>query len=135
MTVRKVSIGVVAALFGVSACGGSAHPKAAATAPVVIPTVAPSSTVKARPARAGAICGRVATETGAQVSVVVAKGRVTCPQAVAIFTTYYNPQTIAEGSAGLAVVDHWTCQKVTEKATHTVASCQRKDAVIETRGH
>jgi hypothetical protein len=138
MTVRQAGltgIGVVVALFGLSACGGSAHPKTAAVTPVVIPSVTPSSTVKPHPAKPGAACGRVSTETGAPVSVVVVKGRVSCAEATAIFTKYYNPQTIAEGAAGLAVVDKWTCQKVTTKATHTVATCDRKDAEIETRTH
>jgi hypothetical protein len=97
------------ALAGCSA-GGKAEQQRPSGPPLVIPKTSPSSTARPRPVGAGASCGRVTTVTGAPARVVVTQGRTTCAEALRVFHKYFDPATPAEGSAGLAVVDHWTCE-------------------------
>ena len=46
-----------------------------------------------------------------------------------VFGKYYDPTTPAEGSAGLAVIDHWTCS-----AHLKVATCTLRATTIQARG-
>lgn len=120
MVVRHgLALLTVLALAGCSA-GGNAKQQGPSGPPLVIPKPSPSSTGRPRPAGAGAACGRVTTVTGAPARVVVAKGRTTCAEALRVFRKYYDPATPAEGSAGLAVIDHWTCETRLKISTCTL---------------
>jgi hypothetical protein len=97
--------------------------------PLVIPTPSRTPTGPPRPALAGAVCGKVKTIGGYPARVVVTKGRTTCAQALRVFHAYYDPATPAEGSAGLAVIDHWTCSSRLKTTT-----CTLRATTIEARG-
>ena len=117
-------------LLALAGCSAGGNPKQQRTSgpPLVIPKPSPSSTVRPRPVGAGTVCGRVTTVVGAPARVVVVKGRTTCAEALRVFRKYYDPATPAEGSAGLAVVDHWTC------ASHLkVSTCTLRVTEIQAR--
>lgn len=134
MVVRRTwALPTLVALVGTLAgtltgCGGRTPARRPSGPPLVIPSPSPSHTGKPRPARAGTVCGQITTVTGAHARVIVVRGVTTCAEAMRIFTEYHDPATPAEGSAGLAVVDHWTCQ-----TRHTVTTCVRKTTTIESR--
>jgi hypothetical protein len=109
-------------LLAVAGCsaGGTAKQQRPSGPPLVIPKPSPSSTGRPRPVGAGAFCGRVTTVTGSPARVVVVKGRTTCAEALRVFGKYFDPATPAEGSAGLAVVDHWTCETRLRTTTCTL---------------
>jgi hypothetical protein len=70
----------------------------------------------------------VITVAGAPATVIVVKGRTTCAEAMKVFEKYNDPSTPAEGSAGLAVIGHWTCE-----TRHTATTCTSRTATIQTR--
>jgi hypothetical protein len=115
-------------LLALAGCSGGPHPgpRPTQTPTLVIPK--PSPTGKPRPARAGTVCGPITTVTGAHARVVVVRGVTTCAEALRVFGKYNDPATPAEGTAGLAVIDHWTCE-----TRGTVTTCVRKAVTIESR--
>jgi hypothetical protein len=116
-------------LLSLAGCGTSPHPRQRPSGPpLVIPTPSSSSTARARPVRAGTVCGRVTTVSGGTAQVVVARGRTTCAEALRVLGEYNDPATPAEGTAGLAVVDHWTCQ-----TRGTVTTCTLRGTAIQAR--
>jgi hypothetical protein len=117
-------------LLALAGCSAGGHPKQQRPSgpPLVIPKPSPSATGRPRPVGAGAVCGRVTTVTGSPARVVVVKGRTTCAEALRVFRKYYDPATPAEGSAGLAVIDHWTCE-----TRLTVSTCTLKVTTIQAR--
>jgi hypothetical protein len=108
--------------------GGHPGPQRASGPPLVIPEPSHSPTGRPRAARPGSVCGQVTTVAGTSARVVVVKGRTTCATALRVFRTYYDPSTPAEGSAGLAVVDHWTCE-----TRRTVTTCTLRTTTIQAR--
>jgi hypothetical protein len=120
-----MSLLMVLALAG---CAAGEHPKQRPSGPtLVIPKPSPSPTGRPRPARPGTVCGQVTTVSGSQARVVVVRGRTTCAEALRVFRKYNDPATPAEGTAGLAVIDHWTCE-----TRGTITTCTLKTARIET---
>lgn len=120
----------IAALTLLAGCSGSSHAKAQAKPSLTIPAPPPPTPTRpARPAHPGSRCGHVTTVNGKPAQVTIVKGHTTCAIALHILTTYNDPDTPAEGTAGLAVIDHWTCQ------THSadVATCTLKAATIRSR--
>jgi hypothetical protein len=118
-------------LLAVAGCsaGGNTKQQRPSGPPLVIPKPSPSSTGRPRPVGAGAFCGRVTTVSGSPARVVVARGRTTCAEALRVFHKYYDPATPAEGSAGLVVIDHWTC------SSHLrVSTCTLRVTTIQARG-
>lgn len=116
-------------LFALAGCGTASHPRQRSSGPPLrIPTPTPSSTVRPRPVRAGTVCGHVTTVSGGTARVLVARGRTTCAEALRVLTRYNDPATPAEGVAGLAVIDHWTCE-----TRGTVMTCKRRATVIQAR--
>jgi hypothetical protein len=117
-------------LLALAGCSAGGHPtqQRPSGPPLVIPKPSPSFTGRPRPVGAGAVCGRVTTVTGSPARVVVVKGRTTCGEALRVFRKYYDPATPAEGSAGLAVVDHWTCE-----SRLTVSTCILRMTKIQAR--
>ena len=117
-------------LLALAGCSAGGHPRAQRpTAPaLVIPEPSKSSTGRPRPVGAGAVCGRVTTVSGAPARVVVVRGHTTCAEALRVFRKYYDPATPAEGSAGLAVVDHWTCE-----TRGRVGGCTLRATTIQAR--
>lgn len=70
-------------------------------------------------------CGSVATHDGSPAPVVVLSGTTSCDEAVRIWTTYFDPGTIVEGSSAFADVDGWTCHVDTIVAEDgTVGTCE-----------
>lgn len=114
-------------LLTLAGCGNGTHSRQPPPGPpLAIPK--PSPTVRPRPVRAGTVCGRITTLSGGTARVRVARGRTTCAEALQVLSTYDDPATPAEGVAGLAVVDHWTCQ------THAgVTTCTLRNAAIQAR--
>lgn len=116
-------------LFALAGCGTSQHPRQQASrSPLRIPTPSPSSTARPRLVRAGTVCGHVTTVSGGTARVRVARGRTTCAEALRVLTRYNDPTTPAEGVAGLAVIDHWTCE-----TRGPVTTCTRRATVIQAR--
>lgn len=115
-------------LLTAAACSGGRQPQAQPTRSSVIQPPSPSPTAGTRPARPGAVCGRITTVSGDRARVVVVKGRPTCADAMRVFQKYNDPATPAEGSAGLAVIGHWTCQ-----TRRTTTTCTSRTAVIQSR--
>lgn len=116
-------------LLAVAGCGSGGHARQRPSGPaLVIPKPSPSSTVRPRPARPGTVCGQITTVGGSAARVVVARGRPTCVEALRVLRRYNDPATPAEGTAGLAVVDGWTCQ-----TRRTVTTCTLRTAAIQTR--
>jgi hypothetical protein len=117
-------------LMSVTGCGGSAHPAPQSTAgsPITAPEP-PSPTGRPRLARAGTACGQVTDLKGGRARVFVARGLTTCTEALRVFQKYYDPNTPAEGVAGLVVIGHWTCE-----TRATVAICTYRRTVIQARG-
>jgi hypothetical protein len=114
-------------LLALAGCSSGTHPgHRSSGAPLVIPK--PSPTGKPRPARPGTVCGQITTVTGAHARVVVVRGVTTCAEALRVLGKYNDPATPAEGTAGLAVIDHWTCE--TRRA---VTTCVKKAVTIESR--
>jgi hypothetical protein len=118
---------ILLALAGCSA-GGDPKQQRPTGPPLVVPRPSPSSTVRPRPVGAGTACGRVTTVTGAPARVVVAKGRTTCAEALRVFHKYFDPATPAEGTAGLAVIDHWTCE-----TRQAITTCTLRATRIQAR--
>jgi hypothetical protein len=115
-------------LLAAAGCGGGAH---AARQPPPSRTLAiprPSSPAATRPARPGTVCGHVAALTGAPARVIVVKGRTTCAEALQVFRRYFDPGTPAEGTAGLVVIGHWTCE-----TRRTVTTCVSRTATVRAR--
>lgn len=117
------------ALAGCSAGGHSGKRRQPSGPPLVIPKPSRTPTGPPRPALAGTVCGKVDAIGGYPARVVVVKGRTTCVTAMRVFGKYYDPTTPAEGSAGLAVIDHWTCS-----AHLKVATCTLRATTIQARG-
>ncbi|MCO6003788.1 hypothetical protein NE236_02240 [Actinoallomurus purpureus] len=115
-------------LIAVAGCSSEHHPQARPSQSLVIPTPTPSPTGKPKPARAGTECGQVTTVTGRHARVQVVRGRTTCVEAMRIFEKYNDPDTPAEGTAGLVVIDHWTCG-----TRGTATTCTSVAATIRTR--
>lgn len=127
MLVRRGS--VLLLLVALAGCSGGTHRQAHSSGPpLVIPQPSHSPTGRPRPARPGTVCGRINTVTGAQARVIVVRGRTTCAEALRIFRKYNDPATPAEGTAGLVVIDHWTCE--TQRG---VSRCTSRATVIEER--
>ncbi|WP_329235629.1 hypothetical protein OG417_30040 [Actinoallomurus sp. NBC_01490] len=126
---RVLALVTLVALAGCSAGGHSAKRQQPSGPPLVIPKPSRTPTGPPRPARAGTVCGRVSALGGYPARVVVVKGRTTCVTALRVFTEYYDPTTPAEGSAGLAVIDHWTCSTRLK-----VATCTLRTTTIQARG-
>jgi hypothetical protein len=119
----------VLTLLALAACSAGGHPKQRpAGPPLVIPKPSPSLTGRPHAARPGEVCGKITTIAGASARVVVVRGRTTCATALRVFGKYNDPALPAEGAAGLAVVDHWTCQTRT-----TVTTCTLRSTVIQSR--
>jgi hypothetical protein len=116
------------ALAGCSSGGGHPRDRRPTGPALVIPKPSKSSTARPRPVGAGAVCGRVTTVSGAPARVTVVRGRTTCAEALRVFRKYYDPATPAEGTAGLAVVDHWTCE-----TRGTVTGCTLRATTIQAR--
>ncbi len=120
---------ILLTLVALGGCGGGGKPAASKPSQsLIIPTPTPSPTGRPRPARPGTVCGQVKTVTGAQARVSVVKGRVTCAEAIHVFEKYNDPATPAEGTAGLAVIGHWTCE-----SRATITRCTLKGTTIQTR--
>jgi len=116
-------------LLALAGCSSGGHPRQRPSGPpLVIPKPSATPTGRPRPARAGAVCGRVTTVGGAPARVVVVRGRTTCAEALRVFREYNDPATPAEGTAGLAVIDHWTCE-----TRGTVTSCTLRGTLIQAR--
>jgi hypothetical protein len=117
-------------LLALAGCSAGGHPKQQRSSgpPLVIPKPSQSPTGRPRPVGAGTVCGRVTTVVGDPARVVVLKGRTTCAEALRVFRKYYDPATPAEGSAGLAVIDHWTCGSRLK-----VSTCTLKATTIQAR--
>jgi hypothetical protein len=113
-------------LLVLAGCSTGGHPNRQRTSgpPLVIPQPSQSPTGRPRPVGAGAVCGKVTTVVGTPARVVVVKGRTTCAEALRVFRKYYDPATPAEGSAGLAVVDHWTCGSHLKLSTCTLKATE-----------
>lgn len=117
------------ALLALAACSGGGHPKQRPSGPpLVIPKASPSLTARPRPARPGEVCGKITTVGGSPARVVVVRGRSTCATALRVLRKYNDPAVPAEGTAGLAVIDHWTCE-----TRRTVTACTLRSAVIQSR--
>lgn len=112
-------------LVAVAGCSGAGHAQARPSRPLVIPTPSSSPTGTPRPARPGTVCGPITTITGARARVVVVRGRPTCAEAMRIFQKYNDPDTPAEGAAGLVVIDGWTCE-----TRRTTTTCVSRSAAI-----
>lgn len=124
MVVRHaVALLAILAVAGCSA-GGQPRRQHASGPPLVIPKPSHSPTGRPRPAGPGTACGPVTTVIGTQARVVVVKGRTTCATALRVFHQYYDPATPAEGSAGLAVIDHWTCESRLKISTCTLRTTE-----------
>lgn len=115
-------------LVAVAGCSGEGHAQARPSRPLVIPTPSSSPTGTPRPARPGTVCGKITTITGARARVVVVRGRPTCAEAMRVFQKYNDPGTPAEGTAGLVVIDHWTCE-----TRRTVTTCTGRLGAIRTQ--
>lgn len=116
-------------LLSLAGCGTAGHPKQQPSGPpLIIPKPSPSSTGRPLPAPAGTVCGQITTVSGSTARVVVVRGRTTCVEALRVLREYNDPATPAEGTAGLAVVDHWTCQ-----TRSTVMACTLRTAEIQAR--
>jgi hypothetical protein len=116
-------------LLAAAGCGSGAHAtrQPPPTQPLTIPRP-PGSPARTRPARPGTVCGHVATLTRAPATVIVVKGRTTCAEALRVFRKYFDPGTPAEGTAGLVVIDRWTCE-----TRRTVTACVSSAATIRAR--
>jgi hypothetical protein len=126
---RGLALATLVALAGCSAGGHSPQRQQPSGPPLAIPEPSRSPTARPRPAPAGTVCGRVGTLGGYPARVVVTKGRTTCAEALRVFRKYYDPATPAEGSAGLVVIDHWTC------SSHLrVSTCTLRVTTIQARG-
>lgn len=66
--------------------------------------------------------------TGTHVRVQVVRGRTTCVEAMRVFEKYNDPDTPAEGTAGLVVIGHWTCE-----TRGAITTCVSRTATIRTR--
>lgn len=115
-------------LIAVAGCSGDAHPQVRPSRPLAIPTPSPSLTGSPRPARPGSVCGQVTTISGARARVIVVRGRTTCAEAMQIMEKYHDPDTPAEGVAGLVVIGHWTCE-----TRRTITTCTSQRATIRSR--
>ncbi|MFL6054781.1 MAG: hypothetical protein ACJ72W_17950 [Actinoallomurus sp.] len=115
-------------LIAVAGCSSEHHPQARPSLSLVIPTPTPSPTGRPRLARPGEECGQVTTVTGGHARVQVVRGRTTCVEAMQVFQKYNDPDTPAEGTAGLVVIGHWTCG-----TQRTVTTCTSRVATIRTR--
>lgn len=116
-------------LLALAACSAGEHPKERTSGPpLVIPKPSPSPTGRPHAARPGEVCGKITTIAGSSARVVVVRGRTTCATALRVLGKYNDPAVPAEGTAGLAVVDHWTCQ-----TRRTVTTCTLKSTVIQSR--
>lgn len=116
-------------LLAAAGCGGGGHAtRQPPSHTLTIPRPSDSPAGRARPARPGTVCGRVTTLTKAPARVIVVKGRTTCPEALQVFRKYFDPDTPAEGTAGLVVIGHWTCE--TRRA---VTACVSRAATIHAR--
>jgi hypothetical protein len=126
VTRRALSLLILLALAG---CGAGGHPRQQPSGPpLAIPAPSHSSTARPRPVRAGTACGKITTVSGGSARVVVARGRTTCAEALRVLDKYNDPATPAEGSAGLAVIDHWTCE-----TRRTVTTCTLRATAIQAR--
>ncbi len=126
---RGLTLVTLAAALALAGCSSGARPAQRPSGPpLVIPKPARSPAVPPRPALAGAACGRVTTVSGGTARVVVVRGRTTCVEALRVFRRYFDPATPAEGTAGLAVVDHWTCE-----TRRTVTVCTLRATEIQAR--
>lgn len=110
------------ALLALTGCssGGPTRQQKPSGPPLVIPKPSAAPTGRPRPVGAGTVCGRVTTVTGAPARVVVVRGRTTCAEALRVFRKYSDPATPAEGTAGLAVIDRWTCESRLKVSTCTL---------------
>jgi hypothetical protein len=117
---------VLFALLAMAGCSTGGHPKHQQPSgpPLVIPKPPHAPTGRPRPAGPGTACGQVTTVIGTQARVVVVTGRTTCATALHVFRKYYDPATPAEGSAGLAVIDHWTCASRLKVSTCTLKATE-----------
>lgn len=117
---------VLLALLAVAGCSAGGHPNRQSPSgpPLVIPKPSHPPAGRPRPAGPGTACGQVTTVVGAQARVMVVRGRTTCATALRVFRKYYDPATPAEGSAGLAVVDHWTCASRLKISTCTLKATE-----------
>jgi hypothetical protein len=117
-------------LLSLAGCGGGAHqaPRTPARS-LVIPPPSPSNTGRPRLARAGTVCGRVTTVRGGHARVIIARGVTTCAEAMQVMEKYSDPNTPAEGTAGLAVIGRWTCETRTVTTT-----CTYRRTAIQARG-
>ncbi|GLY87161.1 hypothetical protein [Actinoallomurus iriomotensis] len=130
MVVPRVLVLVaLVVLAGCSSGGHSGKRQQPSGPPLVIPKPSRTPTGPPRPALAGAVCGKVDALGGYPARVVVVKGRTTCVTALRVFRKYYDPTTPAEGSAGLAVIDRWTCS-----TRLRVATCTLRTTTIQARG-
>lgn len=96
--------------------------------PLAIPKPSASPVGRPRPAGPGTVCGQITTVNGSPARVIVVRGRTTCAMALRVFRKYNDPATPAEGTAGLAVIDHWTCE-----TRRTVTACTLRATEIQTR--
>lgn len=127
MVVRRGII--LLTLIAIGGCGsGGAQPQSRPSQSLIIPTPTPTPTGRPRAARPGTVCGQVKTVTGARANVSVVRGRVTCAEAMRVFEKYHDPSTPAEGTAGLAVIGHWTCE-----TRRTLSRCSLRGTTIQTR--
>jgi hypothetical protein len=119
---------LLVALLAMAGCGG-AHTPPQPRSSLLLPAPVHSPTGRPRPAGPGSSCGRVTTITGGHAEVTVVKGRTTCAEAMRVFQKYNDPATPAEGSAGLVVIGHWTCE-----TRRTATTCVSRSATIRSRG-
>lgn len=116
-------------LLAAAGCGGGHTARQAPpTNALVIPRPANSPTGRPRPAPPGTVCGHVTTLTQATARVIVVRGRTTCAEALQVFRKYFDPETPAEGAAGLVVIGQWTCG-----TRGTVTSCTVRATTIQAR--
>ena len=116
-------------LFALAACSAGGPPRQRPSGPpLVVPKTSPSPTGRPHAAHPGEVCGKIITIAGSSARVIVVRGRTTCATALRVLGKYNDPAVPAEGTAGLAVIDHWTCQ-----TRRTVTTCTLRSTVIQSR--
>lgn len=90
-------------------------PPSTITPSTITPTLPSTSPPGAGPVAApGEVCGEVVSQFGDVLPVSVVAGPVDCATAISIAEGYLrDAPTLAQGSAGMLVVDDWLCGRAT----------------------